>query len=276
MTDKTTLDQWMVADSTEKEQKTEDLPQTLSAEALRLYENRKSKEALVLINVAIDHDDSNYYFYDIKGKILRDLNRYSESRKAFDESLAIKEDDEVKSDKAMMLYEWANSSNDKPKALELITEAIEIAQTIPDFDDFRFWYLKGSILDCLSKPIEARRCYLIAEGEIEEAKRIEEQMNLITNSKDTLINITGTQFYYGLEAFAPGQILNLVREDDNEHDSDAIRVEIDGETVGYVANSDYTMIEGIKSATEIRDLKSDKAEVLFIYFEAYVIAKLIN
>ena len=274
MSEKTTLDAWMVNDSPENDEK-KDLPQTLCDEAVRLYENRKSKEALVMINVAIDHDGTNSEYFSIKARILQDLNRYSESKKAFDESLDLKDDSDVRAGKAMMLYEWANSSNDKPKALDLITEAIETAQTVPDFNEFRLWYLKGSILDCMSKPIEARRCYLIAEGEIEEAERIQEQMDLITNSKDTLINITGTQFYYGLEPFRQGQILDLISEDDNENDPDAVRVEIDGETVGYVANSDYTLIEGIKSATEIREKNPKRAEVMFIYFEAYVIAKLV-
>lgn len=270
MSERTTLDQWMVEDAPEN-----DVSQTMLSEALRLYESGKYKEALVLINVAIDHDGENPNFYNVKGKILQSMNRYSESKKAFDESLKLKSDDEVKANKAGMLYEWANSSNDKPKALELIDEAIEIAKTIPDFDDFRLWYLKGSILDCLSQPIEARKCYLIAEGYVEEVKQLEEQMEFIRNSADTLINITGTQFYFGLEPFEEGRVLDLIREDDNEHDPDAVRCEIGGETVGYVANSDYTMIEGISSATDIRDMEFNNAEVLFIYFETYVIAKLI-
>ena len=134
MTEKTTLDAWMVNDSPENDEK-KDLPQTLCDEAVRLYENRKSKEALVMINVAIDHDGTNSEYFSIKARILQDLNRYSESKKAFDESLDLKDDSDVRAGKAMMLYEWANSSNDKPKALDLITEAIETAQTVPDFDE---------------------------------------------------------------------------------------------------------------------------------------------
>ncbi|WP_407391457.1 HIRAN domain-containing protein [Methanobrevibacter sp.] len=263
---KSTLDDWMGDKAEEKKES------SLYDEALRLYENRRFREAFVLVNVAIEHDSSNYKYFNTKGLILRDLDRFSESKTAFDEALSIKMDSEVLENKAMMLYKWANSSNDKKQALEIISEAIEI---LPDNE--RFWYLKGSIYDCLSEPIEAQKCYLIAEGETEEVKRLEAQQDIIENSTDTLINITGTQFYFGNDIFKKGLTVDLVPEPDNPHDGDAIRVEIDGETVGYVANSDYTLIGNVKGASDIKEFvkTSRKAEIVFIYLDSYVIAKLI-
>lgn len=252
------------------------IAKTLSAEAWRLYNSGRSKEALVLINVAISHDSSDHNYFNIKGIVLEDLNRYSESRGAYDVALNLNpEDMTVKSNKVRMMYDWANSLNDKKKALEIINEAIEIAAGIPEIDLFKFWYLKGSILDCMSQPIEARKCYLMAEGQYDEVEEIERQMETITNSKDILINITGTQFYFGFEPFRKGVTVDLICEENNEHDPDAIRVEIDGETVGYVANSEYTLMEGISSASDIRKEKFSGAEILFIYFETYIVAKLI-
>ena len=261
--DKSTLDGWM--NSVPEEEN------SLYDEALRLYEGKRFKEALVLINVAIEHDSSSWKFYDLKGNILRFMDRFTESKRAFDEALEIKNDESVLKNKVEMMYTWANSLNDKKKALEIIVEAIDI---LPDnVDGVKFLYLKGSIYDCLSQPIEARKAYLTAEGEFEEVERLQAQEDFIKNSKDTLINITGTQFYYGLEVFAPGVIVDLMAEPTNPHDKDAIRVEIEGETVGYVANSDYTVLDNITCASDISDAK--KAEIMFIYLEGYVIAKII-
>ena len=72
-------------------------------------------------------------------------------------------------------------------------------------------------------------------------------------------------------------ILDLIKEPENEHDHDAIRVEINGETVGYVANSSSTLIGQVKSATEIKNKFDNKtqAKYLFLFLDYMVIAKLI-
>ena len=70
-------------------------------------------------------------------------------------------------------------------------------------------------------------------------------------------------------------IVDLIKEPDNPHDKNAIRVEVNGETVGYVANSKYTLIKEVKSATDIKNNLSTQAEVQFILFNEWVIAKLI-
>jgi hypothetical protein len=74
-----------------------------------------------------------------------------------------------------------------------------------------------------------------------------------------------------------GVKVDLVREPTNEYDPDAIRVEVDGNTVGYVANSSYTLIDRAKSATDIKNIvkEDQKAEILFVYIDEYTIAKLI-
>ena len=139
----------------------------------------------------------------------------------------------------------------------------------------KFWYLKGSILDCLGEKIESKKCYMIAEKMTDEIARMDEQAEYIKTTQDTLICITGTQFYFGPEVLEEGMTVDLVRDEENEHDSDAIRVEIEGETVGFVANSPHTMVEGVKSASQINEIQFDKAEIKFLYLYEYVIAKLI-
>lgn len=70
-------------------------------------------------------------------------------------------------------------------------------------------------------------------------------------------------------------IVDLIREPGNPHDKDAIMVVLDGETVGYVANGRHTAIKEVKSATDIKDIDFSQAEVQFILFRKWVIAKLI-
>lgn len=54
------------------------------------------------------------------------------------------------------------------------------------------------------------------------------------------ITIVGLNSYYGTAPFHEGQKLTLVKEPENRHDKEAIRVELPGlGLVGYVANSTY-------------------------------------
>ena len=106
-------------------------------------------------------------------------------------------------------------------------------------------------------------------------EEFEKQTDYLQNTTDTLINIVGCDFY----GYTPvsGNIVNLVRDEENEHDSDAIAVLVNEKTVGYVANSDYTLIDEVKSASNIKNQISDdqKAKILFIYLGEYVVAKII-
>lgn len=271
------LDDW-TADFTDKKDQSvkAGTADVLFLEASRLADEKRYREALCLIDIAIENDNTDFEYYIKKGVILENLNRFRESGEAYEKAIELNDCEEIYENKARMLYRWANSLNDKNRALELIDEAITILPISKNDEYFeRFWYMKGSILDCLNRPIESRRCYLMAEGMSDEIKKLDEQVEFLKNTKDTLINITGTRFYYGLEPFRKGLTVNLIREDDNGHDPDAVRVEIDGETVGYVANNEYTLIDNVKSASEIRKFSFKKAEVMMIYLDEYVIARLV-
>ena len=254
-----------------------DIAQVLYQEANRLEGEKRYGEALTLINVAIENDPSESRYPLKKALIFEKMNKFSDAYEVYLKLQESESADEIEANFSRLAYKWANSLNDKEKALKLIDEAIF---ALPDSyrDEYfeKFWYMKGSILDCLGQPLESRKCYLIAEGLTEEVKKLDEEINMLKNSTDTLITVSGTRFYFGLDVFKPGQTLNLIKETDNEHDPDAVRVEIEGETVGYVANSQFTLIEGVKSASEIRSLNFSRAEVLFIYMEEHVIAKLIE
>ena len=91
------------------------------------------------------------------------------------------------------------------------------------------------------------------------------------------ITITGLNHYYGAKPFEIGRVVRLIKEPNNEHDGDAIRVELPFiETIGYVANSTSTVYRGTYSAGRIYDKIEDFAfaEVAFITHSSVIAAVL--
>lgn len=84
--------------------------------------------------------------------------------------------------------------------------------------------------------------------------------------KKIYFTLTGTNHYFGNEFVERGMDVRLVKEPDNEFDSEAIRVEMDGlGLVGYVANSPYTVQGESMSAGRLYDRIGDTAhgKILF-------------
>ncbi|MDO4493048.1 MAG: HIRAN domain-containing protein [Clostridia bacterium] len=72
--------------------------------------------------------------------------------------------------------------------------------------------------------------------------------------KKIWFTIAGTRYQHGKEFLEPGMEVRLVKEPDNEFDSEAILVKIDGlGTIGHVANSVRTRIGESSSAGRIYD-----------------------
>ena len=79
--------------------------------------------------------------------------------------------------------------------------------------------------------------------------------------KDVLFTITGMRHYFGSDFLKKGMKVKLIKEPDNEYDSEAIRVELKGlGKIGYVANSPYTVIGESRSAGRMYDLMKKKAK----------------
>ena len=82
----------------------------------------------------------------------------------------------------------------------------------------------------------------------------------------TYFTLTGVKFNYGDDFMEAGIGVRLVKEPDNEHDSEAIRVEMDGlGKVGYVANSPHTVQGESLSAGRLYDRIGDKATGKILY-----------
>ena len=156
--------------------------------------------------------------------------------------------------------------------LDMINEALKILPN--DRDNAPYLKVKADILDLLGDPVKAKICRALAYKDYDGVDKAEKQLKKL-RSGGTCICITGVQYYRNFAPFKEGVIVDLIREPDNPHDMDAIRAEIDGETVGYVANNKYTVIKGVKSAAEIKNTGSTRAKVEFILLDKWVVARLI-
>ena len=132
-------------------------------------------------------------------------------------------------------------------------------------------------MESLNDRFEAKRYYLKANNELDELQVFDMQLNYLKENSDRLINISGTDFFEGTTPLKDGTTVDLIIEEDNEHDADAIRVELDKKPVGYVANSPYTLFKYVKSASDIKNKIKDnqKAKIQF-FFGNYIIAELLD
>lgn len=86
------------------------------------------------------------------------------------------------------------------------------------------------------------------------------------NMGEIYFTIAGTSHHHGKEFFEPEMRVRLVKEPDNEADSEAIKVEMPGiGLIGYVANSPFTVIGESMSAGRMYDKIGDTAEGTVLY-----------
>lgn len=78
--------------------------------------------------------------------------------------------------------------------------------------------------------------------------------------------VTGTHYRHGLDFVEPGMEVTLVKEPDNECDTEAIKVTLPGiGQIGYVANSPHTVLGESYSAGRLYDKISDTAVGTVLY-----------
>ena len=80
-------------------------------------------------------------------------------------------------------------------------------------------------------------------------------------NKKIYITLTGTKYYFGNEYLEPKMKVTLKKDPDNEYDSEAIKVEMEGlGQIGSVANSVSTVLGESISAGRLYDKIGDTAE----------------
>ena len=90
---------------------------------------------------------------------------------------------------------------------------------------------------------------------------------------EMFITVNGTSFFHGVKPFQVGSILKLVKDPENLHDGEAIKVLMRyAGQVGFVANSPKTVAKGAMSAGRIYDkiMNPDYAKVRFIFKDSII------
>lgn len=254
-------------------------PKYLRNKALKLKNENKFKEAIDEIEKAIKKDPYDWESWNIKAELLDNIGKLDDAIKTYDIALDINNTDKIKINKAETLYKISKNlffpSQEYEESLNIINQSLDILPE--DYDKSEFYFLKAEILESLNDRFEAKRYYLKANNELDELQVFDMQLNYLKENSDRLINISGTDFFEGTTPLKDGTTVDLIIEEDNEHDADAIRVELDKKPVGYVANSPYTLFKYVKSASDIKNKIKDnqKAKIQF-FFGNYIIAELLD
>lgn len=239
----------------------EPMPIELSNEAWNLYLDFKEELALIKINEALEHNDKDYNNWNRKAIILEALNRYAESEECYDRSLELSPHKLVFENKARMLYDWAYQLLEESKemsnglfklegAKEVIQRAINSIPKVNSEENInKYLDLKDSI-----------DYYINYEETYQDILKSLKQEN-----EDDLFTITGMMYYESdvdLYYYSP---LKLVKERDNEFDSDAIAVYADDKKIGYVANSADTKYIHSSSASQLQDKIPDVCSAKYLF-----------
>lgn len=84
--------------------------------------------------------------------------------------------------------------------------------------------------------------------------------------KKLYFNISGMNYRFGNEFLEPGMRVRLEKEKDNEYDTEAIKVSVEGlGQIGYVANSFRTVVGECMSAGRIYDKIGDEAGAAVVF-----------
>ena len=250
----------------------------LRAEAWALRENGQYQDALNVINRALEYS-RHWKVLNVKAIILEDMGRYDEALRYYDLALGNTNAQYIKDNKARLLERMAwqdKYSQDYQSALDKLNQALKL--TGDEDDRSAFFRTKARILALLGKKRETYICNMLANRQYDKVDEFESQSKIIDSARNPLVCIAGRNHYGYLAPTEKGTIIDLVKEPDNEHDENAIRVEYDAKTVGYVANSTYTMIDEAKSASEIWGTfgQRTRARILFVFMQDYLIAEVIS
>lgn len=238
----------------------------LSKKAWDYYMDFKEEQALHYINLALDLDKNHANNWNMKAIILEGMKRYGESEECYNKSLELTKSDLVSDNKTRMLYDWSNQlleeSKDLPDGLGKLYDAME---KITKAMNARPGDNSEENLDKYLKMRDNINFYIDYE------KKFHENIKTVKKyGKEELFTIAGRHYHKNDINLTPGMNLKLVREPENEFDSDAIAVYTEGEKIGYVANSDHTKFELTSSASELKDKIHDTAQGEYLlYLDRY-------
>lgn len=88
------------------------------------------------------------------------------------------------------------------------------------------------------------------------------------------VAVTGVKHYFGSDFIKINQVVRVIKEPDNAHDQEAIKVEITPiGKIGYVANSTHTVPKGCRSAGRVYDTFDDQmlGQVRFVLKDTIIV-----
>lgn len=233
-----------------------------SKKAWDCYIEYRDEEALHYINLALDLNDRHAENWNRKAIILEDMKRFDEAERCYNRSLELSRSNVVYDNRARMLYRWAHCLLEDSKAQsdgtamlhEAYDKCIKAIKSLPGdgSEEDLEKYLK--LRDSINFYIDYERKY---QENIETLKKYD---------KSELFTIAGNKYYRSCPVLTRDTPLRLVREPDNEFDSDAIAVYADGEKIGYVANKDYTRFKMTSSASELKDKIGNGVQASYLFY----------
>ena len=221
-----------------------------------LQENHKVAIKYIDEAIAFNGNDANYW--NVKAIILERMHQFDESLKCYDRAIEMERSDVFIENRANMIRNCSQFSHESDKKLGG-------AENMADepIDDISSIQSEGDITEC---------------GCLKE--KIQNNMDIpgqyvFLNSigREKLITITGTSFY-GYPNFEEGMILKLVRDPDNEFDSDDIAIFYGDRQVGYVANTQESSFELTTMASDLEIGDVVYAEYLMNFMFEYRIARI--
>lgn len=235
-----------------------------SDKAWSLHMDGNDDEALRYIDMALDLNDRNYNDWNRKAIILESINRFYDAEKCYNRSLELSSNSVVADNKARMLKKWAANIVEISKGMTLRLDMLEGAKNviIKAINS-----LPGESKENLNDYLQLRDTIDFYIGYEKRFNANIEQMKKYDRGE--LFTITGVNYQKDV-VLAKGMSLRLVKEPDNEFDSDAIAVYAGDKKIGYVANSDYTAYEMTSKASDIHSKIPDEcpAEYMF-HLERY-------
>ena len=196
----------------------------------------------------------NYVILSWIGDTLNELNRFDEAIKAYLEAIDIINEDYEKTIKFHKEQRWNPPSDSYLKSL--LDEKNKRVSSMKDSIDY-------------SKKLK-KETHIKPKNDFNDQEKF---LNSI--GKENLITITGT-FFYDNPQFEKGMILNLIKEENNEFDSDAIAVYLNDVKVGYVANSERTCCYLTSKASDIQIQDISIAEYISYFAYRHHIAQIIK
>ena len=232
----------------------------IKAKAKAYYYAGMYDEALPLFRQALNHywGIDTYVIFEWIGDTLNELGRFDEAIEAYEEAVDVINNDYEKSINYFKGERWMGYERIEHACASALDNRNERLSDVNE----RIAY---------SNRLKNEKSAITDESDF---KSQDELLSGI--GRENMITIAGSHFYSNPK-FEKGMEFKLIKEKDNEFDRDVIAVYLDGEKVGYVANSDSTSCAKSSKASELKNLADTAyAQYLMHYQGTYHLARIIK